>query len=95
MDNEPTLEIDKDGDKEWRLNGNLHRVDGPAVEWENGHKEWWLNGKRHRVDGPAIEFVDGTKYWYLNGNYYEFDDWLEANMFISEEEKVMMKLIHG
>jgi len=26
----------------WKLNGNLHREDGPAVEYANGYKEWWL-----------------------------------------------------
>jgi hypothetical protein len=72
MDNEPTLRIYVDGDKEWYLNDDLHRVDGPAVEWS-----------------------DGTKRWYLNGKHYTFDDWLEANNAISEEEKVMLKLAHG
>jgi hypothetical protein len=60
------LSIDEDGDKEWYLNGELHRVDGPACEWLSGHKEWYLNGELHRVDGPAIEWTDGTKSWYLN-----------------------------
>ncbi len=46
--------------------GELHRVNGPAIEWANGSKEWWLNGKLHRTDGPAIEWTNGTKYWYLN-----------------------------
>ena len=49
------------------MNGNLHREDGAAVEWNNGDKSWWLNGERHREDGPAIECSDGYKEWYLNG----------------------------
>ena len=28
----------------WYLNGQLHREDGPAVEYTDGHKSWWLNG---------------------------------------------------
>ena len=44
-----------DGSKEWYLNGNLHRKDGPAIEYANGSKAWYLNGKRRREDGPAIE----------------------------------------
>jgi hypothetical protein len=95
MDNEPTLKITSGGSKRWLFNGVYHREDGPAFEGIDGRKSWWLNGKRHRVDGPACEFVDGTKYWYLNGVHYWFDSWLEANTLISEEEKVMMKLIHG
>ena len=50
--------------------GELHREDGPAVEFDNGHKEWWLNGERHRVDGPAVEYVDSEKHWYLNGELH-------------------------
>ena len=26
-------------------NGELHRTDGPAVEYPNGDKYWWFNGK--------------------------------------------------
>jgi hypothetical protein len=33
-----------DGETEmWYLNGELHRVDGPACEYANGYKQWWLN----------------------------------------------------
>ena len=51
--------IDKYGNKYWYFNGQLHRVDGPAIENSNGYKEWWLNG--HRIDGPAIEYSNGDK----------------------------------
>jgi len=44
--------------KEWRLNGSLHRIDGPAKEWADGEKQWYQNGVRHRDDGPAIENED-------------------------------------
>ena len=61
------------GEKDWYLNGNLHRVDGPAIEYAYGRKEWWLNGKRHREDGPAIEWADGRKEWWLNGKRHRED----------------------
>jgi hypothetical protein len=93
MDNEPT--IDRYGTKEWWLNGKRHRVDGPAIEDIDGDKVWFLNDKLHRVDGPAIEDIDGDKEWYLNDRRYKFDDWLNVNKFISEEEKVMLKLTYG
>ena len=35
-----------DGNKEWRINGNLHREDGPAIEWDGDGKSWYLNGER-------------------------------------------------
>ena len=62
--------------EEWRLNGLLHRVDGPAEIYyrENGKiwwKNWYLKGKRHRIDGPArISYIDDIvcdKTWYING----------------------------
>jgi hypothetical protein len=68
---------------EHRLNGKLHRTDGPAIEWANGTKEWWLNGKRHRIDGPAVEYADGTKLWYLNDKLHRVDgpaiEWVNGN----------------
>ena len=54
-------------------NEELHRLDGPAVEWANGTKEWWINGQRHRIDGPAIEYADGTKSWWIDGKLHRID----------------------
>ena len=55
---------------EWRLNGKLHRKDGPAVEWANGNKWWYLNGKRHREDGPALEgFYGHEEYWFKGSQH--------------------------
>jgi hypothetical protein len=45
----------------------LHRTDGPAVEYNSGGKWWYVNGRYHREDGPAIEYGDGDKFWYING----------------------------
>jgi hypothetical protein len=55
---------------EYYKNGELHRIDGPAVEWIDGDKHWYLNGLLHREDGPAIECAIGKKYWYLIGTLY-------------------------
>ena len=54
----------------WNEKRKLHRLDGPAVEWDYGTKEWYLNGQYHREDGPAIEWSDGDKEWYINGKRY-------------------------
>ncbi len=56
-----------DGRKEWYEYGELHRINGPAVEHAGGRKEWWLHGKFHRTNGPAIEYINGIKLWFLNG----------------------------
>ncbi|MDP2696092.1 MAG: hypothetical protein Q8O87_02455 [bacterium] len=65
---------------EWRLNGRLHREDGPAVEWTNGDQAWYRNGKLHRMNGPA--YINGDKYWYINGQELtkeEFNIKIKAN----------------
>ena len=56
------------GHKVWRnKQGQLHRLDGPAIESADGTKEWYQKGQRHRLDGPAIEYADGTKEWWIEG----------------------------
>jgi hypothetical protein len=67
------VKVYDNGDKEWFLNGKLHREDGPAFEGYNGDKFWYLNGKYHREDGPAIEWSNGDKSWYLNGKFHRED----------------------
>ena len=69
---EYTVKVDN-GDKSWYLNGELHREDGPAIEFSNGNKLWYLNGKLHREDGPAVEWSSGDKHWYLNGKLHRED----------------------
>ena len=61
------------GIKHWYLNDQLHRTDGPAVEWADGSKFWYLNDQLHREDGPAIEWADGGKFWWLNGQLHRTD----------------------
>ncbi len=92
------LEIKKNGDREWlNSKGQLHRIDGPAIEYSNGDKWWYINGKKHREDGPAIELSDGTKYWYQNGKLHRLDGpacvdiagdngwWTEGERYTEEE----------
>ena len=71
--NKPECKACPNGDKEWWLNGKLHREDGPAVEGANGNKVWYLNGNCHREDGPAVEYAGGDKEWYLNGDLHRED----------------------
>lgn len=46
----PTLKKLANGTKEWYLNGELHREDGPAVERADGTKEWCLDGVRYNFN---------------------------------------------
>jgi hypothetical protein len=68
------LIITKHGSKYYYLNDELHREDGPAIEYLDGHKEWYFNGKSHREDGPAIEYASGDKSWYVNGQQIHCKD---------------------
>ena len=84
--------------KEYRNKlGQLHRTDGPAVEYGGGNKEWWINGKRHRTDGPAVEHSSEYRVWWINGKCHredgpavEFDNgykewWLNGINYYNEE----------
>jgi len=55
--------------------GKLHRLDGPAIEYDDGTKHWYINGKLHREDGPAIEYPSGHKIWFLDNIPYSEDKW--------------------
>ena len=70
--NKPECKIDPFGTKIWRLNGKLHREDGPACEYPDGTKYWFLNDKpltekEHAermnppCEGKAVE-IDGVRY---------------------------------
>jgi len=61
---------DRDGNKEWYQNGELHRLDGPAKEHADGYKAWYVNNKLHRLDGPAVEYADGYKAWWINNEQF-------------------------
>ena len=42
------VKVHDDGTREWfNLNDQLHRVDGPAIEYDCGGKCWYLNDKRY------------------------------------------------
>jgi len=70
--------IDESGNKYWYndyyykywhfTKKELHREDGPAIEWADGKNWWYKNGLLHREDGPAQELDNGDKYWWFEGN---------------------------
>ena len=55
--------------------GQLHRLYGPAVEYNDGTRAWYQNGQRHRIDGPAVERPDGSKSWYINDRRLSEAEW--------------------
>jgi hypothetical protein len=38
-------------------NGQLHREDGPAVEYSHGDKYWWLNGEYYTEEEFHQELI--------------------------------------
>lgn len=55
--------------------GDLHRIDGPAINYEDRHEQWLINGELHREDGPAIiHLSNNTEYW-LRDNWYTKENW--------------------
>jgi hypothetical protein len=44
--NNKIIKSEYDHRTEYTLNGNLHRIDGPAVILSNGTKYWFINGKQ-------------------------------------------------
>ena len=69
-----TCIIDEFGNKEWRnSDGDLHRTDGPAIEWANGTESWYWHGNLHREGGPAYTGRTGDKYWYRFHNLHRLD----------------------
>ena len=59
--------------KAWYKEGELHREDGPAVEFADGEKHWYKEGKCHREDGPAVEYASGINYWYKENRIHRED----------------------
>jgi hypothetical protein len=58
--------------------GELHRADGPAVEYRKGqHKAWFRHGKRHREDGPAIIYGDGRCSLYIHNQLITTKEWMK------------------
>ena len=68
----------------YKLDGLLHRTDGPAAVYENIRKDWYKNGKLHRLDGPAITYTN-CKDWFVDGIRHRLDG--PAIEFIKEDMK--------
>ena len=68
------LGISKFGSKWWRRwwrrqhDVQLHRLNGPAIQFIDGHIEYWVNNDLHRLDGPARIWATGQVEYWINGN---------------------------
>lgn len=76
------------GDKEWWVDGNLHRIDKPTCEYDFGvRRRWHVNGQPHREDGPAID-EPARKEWWLDGKRYAEPEW--ENEMVKRNSQVMI-----
>ena len=81
----------------WKLNGVLHREDGPAVLGINGRHRWYTHGLLHRIDGPAWISGADPNYmeWYLNGVEFELPDFIACIVSaygVTMEDAVLLRL---
>jgi hypothetical protein len=63
---EYTVRVHIDGSKWWYQHGQLHREDGPAIEYADGTKYWFINGEKlteseFTCSGKII-VIDGVRY---------------------------------
>ena len=77
--------------EEYRINGMLHRKNGPAVQiWDStGQKrseEYYLNGKRHNEHGPAVQK------WFENGQISREEYWLNGEKVTKEHVMTVLKI---
>ena len=49
--------VHRNGNKCWRLNGSIHREDGPAVEYVDGRNWWYLDGEQYTEAGHTAEML--------------------------------------
>lgn len=69
-----SLGFQKCGFKVWYLNGMVHRVGGPAIEYDNGSFEYTVNNRHHRENDVCLYDVKNNCSCYcLNGNYHRED----------------------
>ncbi len=67
------VKVHSDRTEWYNMEGQLHREDGPAIEYANGDKYYYINDKLHREDGPAIEWANGDKYYLINDKRHRED----------------------
>ena len=60
-------ELREDGSRYWKVDGEFHRIDGPAVIYPDGSEYWIQHDEYHRIDGPAQVLADGSKVWFQKG----------------------------
>ncbi len=58
----------------WYQQGFLHRLDGPALRWQDGSQEWFVADQRHRERLPAVVGSDGLREWHFSHTSVALED---------------------
>ena len=87
------LVVDSNGTQNYFQNGQLHRLDGPAIVRADGTQLWCQNNKLHRFDGPAIIRADGTQLWFVKGKDITEDLSRYFNKDLSRESLTKSELL--
>lgn len=56
--------------------GRYHRLDGPAIVYEDGTQEFYYLDLLHNRNGAAVVYPDGRREYWLDGTRYDYVDWL-------------------
>jgi hypothetical protein len=60
------------------VEGERHRIGGPAIIDLDGTQEYWVNDKLHRIGGPAVIWSDGTVEYWMDDIQYTKEEYPQA-----------------
>lgn len=70
-----TISVDRKGTTSYTYQGQLHRLDGPALIFEDGDAAWFLYDKLHRIDGPAVNLKNSKEYYLNDLKYSDYEEY--------------------
>lgn len=60
------------GEFKYYLNGQYHRIGGPAYGDFSGYEVWMIDNVTHRIGGPAKTYPHGTKEYWIDDKLYNY-----------------------
>ena len=105
MKNYEVKRTDESGNTFYWLNDQLHRTDGPAIEYFSGSKSYYINNQLHREDGPAYTSrtlqmycrydkchrLDGPAIYYHESDREEF--WIDGKIIQAETTEEFLRYV--
>ncbi len=73
LNDDHSVNTDRRCNSTWYYHGQLHRVDGPAINSLGLWFTWYRHGALHRTDGPARMFDTSMICWQQEGKDYRTD----------------------